>query len=64
VKDGQPPVEASKAVKLSKLPPLLVVHMQRFAYDAAGTPLLSAILHILLSAVVRARGEGRAAACL
>lgn len=36
VKDGQPPVEASKAVKLSKLPPLLVVHMQRFAYDSAG----------------------------
>lgn len=45
VKDGMPPVEASKAVKLSKLPPLLVVHMQRFAYDATGTSLCAAASH-------------------
>ncbi len=28
--------DATKTVKLLKLPPMLVVHLGRFAYDAAG----------------------------
>lgn len=60
------PVEASKAVKLSKLPPVLVVHMQRFAYDATGaalesTPFRSARLQSAYSAA--GAGGAHAALC-